>query len=147
MDASKDVSPRPRLQLTIQEPIRLIVLNSIQVIASLVVVLTPIVFSIPPFNYLTKRVLSSFSDLVPYGSLISGEKTSEKDKRDARNYQIAAWGQIVLVIVGLSGSAVWSAVFGMDLLAAISHRKSVVEVLLSAGMVLVWVRPSLRCWV
>jgi hypothetical protein len=74
--------------------------------------------------------------------LISDEKISGKVERDARKYQIAAWGQIVLVTVGLSGAAVWSAVFGMDLLAAISHQKSVVEVLLSAGMVLVWVCPT-----
>ena len=58
---------------------------------------------------------------------------------ESRKYQIAAWGQIVLVAVGISGAAIWSAIFGMNLLAAIGHNKSVVEVLLSAGMVFVWV--------
>ena len=100
---------------------------------------TPILFSIPPLNYLKRRILSSFSDLVPYRSLISEEKITREDVLESRKYQIAAWGQIVLVAVGLSGVAIWSAIFGMNLLAAIGHGKSVVEVLLSAGMVLVWV--------
>jgi hypothetical protein len=108
-----------------------------------VVITTPIVFSIPPFNYFTKRVLSSFSDLVPYRSLISEKKISRKDELESRKYQIAAWGQLVLVTVGLAGVSTWCAVFGMDLLAAISHDKSVIEVLLSAGMVAVWVSFSL----
>lgn len=111
-------------------------------------IVTPILFSIPPLNYLKKRILSSFSDLVPYKSLISEDKITRKDVLESRKYQIAAWGQIVLVAVGLSGVAIWSAIFGMNLLAAIGHDKSVVEVLLSAGMVSVWVsspplsRPS-----
>ena len=58
---------------------------------------------------------------------------------ESRKYQIAAWGQIVLVAAGFSGVAIWSAIFGMNLLAAVGHDKSVVEVLLSAGMVFVWV--------
>jgi hypothetical protein len=105
------------------------------------VIVTPILFSTPPLNYLKKRILSSFSDLVPYKSLISEEKITRKDILESRKYQIAAWGQIVLVAVGLSGVAIWSAIFGMNLLAAIGHDKSVVEVLLSAGMVFVWVSP------
>jgi hypothetical protein len=105
------------------------------------VIATPVLFSIPPLNYLKKRILSSFSDLVPYKSLISEEKITRKDVSESRKYQIAAWGQIVLVAVGLSGVAIWSAIFGMNLLAAIGHDKSVVEVLLSAGMVFVWVSP------
>jgi len=109
------------------------------------VIVTPILFSIPPLNYLKKRILSSFSDLVPYKSLISEEKITKKDVLESRKYQIAAWGQIVLVIAGLSGVAIWSAIFGMNLLAAIGHDKSVVEVLLSAGMVFVWVSLSHTC--
>ena len=136
--------PTARL-LTIQEPISLLVLNSVQVLASLVVITTPILFSIPPFNYLKRRILSSFSDLVPYRSLISEEKITREDVLESRKYQIAAWGQIVLVAVGLSGVAIWSAIFGMNLLAAIGHGKSVVEVLLSAGMVLVWVSSQSLC--
>jgi hypothetical protein len=134
-----DVSDTQPCQTDKKEPVRLVVLNAIQVIASLSVIAIPIIFSIPPFNYITKRILSSFSDLVPYRSLISGEKTTKADEQKSRKYQIAAWGQILLVTVGLSGVAVWSAVFGMDLLGAIWHQKSVVEVLLAAGMVVVWV--------
>jgi len=120
------------------------VLNSIQVLASLIVIITPIIFSIPPFNYIQRRILSSFSDLVPYRSLISEKKSSSQDELESRKYQIAAWGQIVLVAAGLAGVAVWCAVFGMDLLAAIGHQKSVVEVLLSAGMACVWVSSQVN---
>lgn len=115
-------------------------LNSIQVIASLVVILTPLVISIPPFSYITKRILSHFSDLVPYRSLVSGSATTKKEDLESRKYQLAAWGQIVLVAVGLSGTAIWCAVTGMDLMQAVWLEKSVNEVLLSAGLVVVWVR-------
>jgi hypothetical protein len=113
------------------------VLNSIQVIASLVVILTPLVISIPPFSYITKRILSHFSDLVPYRSLVSGSATTKKEDLESRKYQLAAWGQIVLV------AAIWCAVIGMDLMQAVWHEKSVNEVLLSAGLVVVWVSDKL----
>lgn len=117
-------------------------LNSIQVLGSLTVILVPLIFSITPFSYLTKRILSSFSDLVPYRSLVPGTPATKKQELQAKRYQLAAWGQIVLVAVGLSGTAIWCAVTGMDLMRAIWHEKSVIEVLLSAGLVVVWVSDS-----
>lgn len=109
-------------------------------IASLAVIAIPLVLAIPPFSYLTKRILAIFSDLVPYRSLIPAAPATKAQKRQASRYHIASWAQIVLITAALGGTAIWSAVFGINLLAAISHEKKVVDVLLSAGMALAWVR-------
>lgn len=125
----------------LQEPVPLVVLNSIQVIGSLTVIAIPLVLSVPPFSYLAKRIQQTFSDLVPYRSLISAEPPTKAQQRTEKQFQIATWSQIVLVAVALSGTAIWSAVFGINLLGAIWHEKLVVEVLLSAGMAVTWVSP------
>lgn len=114
-------------------------LNSVQVIASLSVIAIPLVFSIPPFSYLTRRITKTFSDLVPYRSLIPAEPGTKEQRRQEGKYRSAAWAHILLVGVALGGTAIWSSVFGMNLLGAIWREITVVEVLLSAGVAFSWV--------
>ena len=114
-------------------------LNSVQVIASLSVIVVPLVFSIPPLSYITKRITKVFSDLVPYRSLIPAEPATKEQRRQETKYRIAAWAHILLLVIALGGTAIWSSVFGINLLGAIWREIRVVEVLLSAGVAFSWV--------
>lgn len=109
-------------------------------IASLSVIIVPLVFSIPPFSYVSRRIKKVFSDLVPYRSLIPAEPATKEQRREETKYRIAAWAHILLLVIALGGTAIWSSVFGINLLGAIWRETGVVEVLLSAGVAFSWVR-------
>lgn len=82
---------------------------------------------------------SFFSDLVTLNSVIPPEPSTEKQKQAEQRYQLRAWQQIVMVGAAVVEMGVWMAITGMEAKRAVGHEIPVINALLTAGMVVVWV--------
>jgi hypothetical protein len=81
----------------------------------------------------------AFSDFVPLSSVVNSDSLDAAQRKRSTKYQLSLWRQLILVGIPLATTCVWAAVWAGDLLAATRGEERVVDVLLSAGMVVVWV--------
>lgn len=118
-------------------------ISYIRVIASLSIILLTTIAFLPLLRPLRRLGLRLFGDFAPLASLVPPEPPTSAQKKDAASRRIRVWRHMLLVILGAVEAGVWMGVTGSAFLQALYHGKKVVDVLASAGMVLVWVRPLL----
>lgn len=123
----------------VQGPISPQLLTSIRTIAPLASLFVPLVLALPPFRPLTRLWLRLFGDLVPYRSLIPGEPAKSADVAKERRYSVRTWRVVVLVALGMVELAWWMFLTAAVFIRAIHGGPTVTEVLLTAGMVPIWV--------
>lgn len=115
-------------------------ISTIRTVPSLVVLLLPLPFSIPPFKQLGNRLAFFSSDFVTLRSLIPPEPATAAQKADEQARRPQAWKEFVLAALSLAEAAAWTAITGWKILQfADGNDVTLRDALLSVGMVVVWV--------
>ncbi|KGB75304.2 ATP-binding cassette transporter [Cryptococcus deuterogattii R265] len=127
MDVSKIDPPSPFL------------ISTIRTVPSLIVLLLPLLFSIPPFKQLGDRLAPVFSDFVTLRSLVPPEPATSAQKADEQARRPKAWKGFVLAAFSLAEAATWTGITGWKILQlAQGDGTTLRDTLLSIGMVVVW---------
>ncbi|OWZ59598.1 hypothetical protein C356_00814 [Cryptococcus neoformans c45] len=114
-------------------------ISTIRTVPSLVVLLLPLLFSIPPFKQLGNRLALFSSDFVTLRSLIPPEPATAAQKADEQARRPQAWKEFVLAALSLAEAAAWTAITGWKILQfADGNDVTLRDALLSVGMVAVW---------
>lgn len=116
-----------------------LLLTSIRTIAALAVLFVPLILALPPFRPLTRLWLRLFGDLVPYRSLVPAEPAKQEQLRKEQSYRVRTWRIVLLVALGLVQLCWWIFLSAAELIKAIEGPGTVTDVLLTVGMVPVWV--------
>ncbi|WWD20615.1 hypothetical protein CI109_105091 [Kwoniella shandongensis] len=112
---------------------------TVRTIASLVILLIPLFFSLPLIKSLRNGVYSLTSDFVTLRSLVPPGPPSVAEKEEAIRRRPRVWRQIVLAGLSAIEAGLWTAITARSLLRVIHHDgEKVTDILLSAGMVVVW---------
>ena len=111
----------------------------IRTVGSLCILIIPLLLSTRLFRPIRRFVSPYISDIAPLNSLVSFEPPTKAQREVARQYHLGVWRQIVLVGLAVTELAIWTAVVGSDFMSTNDLRGNLTSVVLSAGMVLVWV--------
>ncbi|KAK8850432.1 hypothetical protein IAR55_004350 [Kwoniella newhampshirensis] len=112
---------------------------SIRTISSLVILLVPLFFWLPIFKSLRNAVSSFVSDFVTLRSQVPPGPPTDAEKEEAIRRRPRVWRQLVLAGISAVEAGAWAAITGRSLLRTVHHEgENVTDVLLAAGMVVVW---------
>lgn len=101
--------------------------------------MTPGVVALPVFAPVRRVTRSVVSDLVPLRTQVPPEPPTRAELDEARSRSIQVWRQMILALLAMVELGVWTGVTGSEFLRALSGEVRATDVLLAAGMVLVWV--------
>jgi len=127
--------------VTFQLPVSPTTIAWIRTVASLSILIIPLIVSTPPFRPVRRLFSFYLSDLVPLNSLVSSEPSNQREAENAQRYHIQIWRQIVLAGLAVIELGMWMAVVGSEILQMTAREESATSVVLSAGMVAAWVSP------
>ncbi|TYJ55637.1 hypothetical protein B9479_003669 [Cryptococcus floricola] len=114
-------------------------ISSLRTVPSLVVLLLPLIFAVPPFSLLRDFLSPYFSDFVTLRSLVPAEPATADQKFDEAVRQPRGWKANVLTVVALVEAVAWSGITGWKILnVADGQGGTVHDTLASAGMIIVW---------
>ncbi|WVQ85985.1 hypothetical protein IAT38_008153 [Cryptococcus sp. DSM 104549] len=111
---------------------------SLRTIPSLIILALPLLFSLPPLSYLSNLLTPFFSDFITLRSLVPAQPPSAAEKADEQARRPGVWREAVLAGVALVEAGVWAGATGWEVLRLVEKEEGVKDVLLTAGMVVVW---------
>nr|XP_019008083.1 ATP-binding cassette transporter [Kwoniella pini CBS 10737]OCF46864.1 ATP-binding cassette transporter [Kwoniella pini CBS 10737] len=116
-----------------------LIISSIRTISSLSILILVFIVSLPPFKPIRRFFHSLLSDLVPLESLVPPEPPTERQRHEAIKRRPAIWKQIILSLISIAEIGVWTGITGWQIM-GLAHRDGhkVTDILLSAGMIVVW---------
>nr|XP_018259698.1 ATP-binding cassette transporter [Kwoniella dejecticola CBS 10117]OBR81856.1 ATP-binding cassette transporter [Kwoniella dejecticola CBS 10117] len=116
-----------------------LIISSIRTISSLSILLLTFIVSLPLFKPARRFFHSLISDLVPLDTLVPPEPPSKQQQAEEIRRRPSVWKQLFLSLVTVGEVGVWAGVTGWQIL-GLAHNdgQKVTDVLLSAGMIFVW---------
>nr|ODN96123.1 ATP-binding cassette transporter [Cryptococcus depauperatus CBS 7855] len=115
-------------------------ISAIRTIASLVIVLIPLLVTLPPLSYVQKVVAPYFADFVTLKSLVPPEPPTADQIAGKESKKPESWRQVALSSISLAEAAVWTGVLGWDIMKLADRNDGTLrDLLISFGMVSLWV--------
>ncbi|WVR08508.1 hypothetical protein IAU60_005563 [Kwoniella sp. DSM 27419] len=116
------------------------VISAVRTISTLSILLVTLFLSLPIFRRPRRHLSSLLSDFVTLESLVPPDPPTTAQKANALRRGARLWRQVVLGLLSLLEIGLWTGLTGSQVLRAAHHEgERVTDVLLSAGMILVWV--------